>query len=221
MLKKLSEEKITELLETGIAEFSKYGPDKANINVIAKKSGVSVGVLYKYYKNKDDFFQACFRRSLEALNSVLEEVVNCEGKILERAEKLIRAVQNSAKTQTIYNVLYHKITAESCKQYTLAYAREIESLSSNVYSSFIKNAQERGDVRTDMDAKMLAFFFDNLLTMLQFSYCCDYYKERFEIYCGKGILLDDEKVAAQLLKFLESAFTTERASISHRKTSKA
>ncbi len=216
MLKKLSEEKIADLLETGIEEFSKYGPDKANINVIAKKAGVSVGVLYKYYKNKDDFFQACFKRSLEALSSVLEEVIHCEGKILQRAEKLIRAVQNSAKTQKVYNILYHKITAESCKQYTLAYAREIESLSSNIYSQFIKNAQEKGDIRSDMDAKMLAFFFDNLLLMLQFSYCCDYYKERFEIYCGKDIFSDDEKVVAQMLKFLESAFTTEKESIPHR-----
>lgn len=216
MLKKLSDEKLAQLLETGIAEFSQHGPDKANINVIAKKSGLSVGVLYKYYKNKDDFFQACFRRSLEALNSVLEEVVNSEGKILERAEKLIRAVQNSAKTQTAYNILYHKITAGSCRQHTLTYAVEIESLSSSVYSSFIKNAQQRGEVRTDMDAKMLAFFFDNLLTMLQFSYCCDYYKERIKIYCGEDILSDDEKVTAQLLKFLESAFTTERTSIVHR-----
>ena len=216
MLKKLSDEKIEELLETGISEFAAHGPDKANINVIAKKSGVSVGVLYKYYKSKDNFFQACFRRSLSALNKVLDDVLNCDCKILERAEKLIRAVQNSAKAQSKYNILYHKITAESSKQYTPVFAREIESLTANLYSSFIKKAQEGGDVRTDMDSRMLAFFFDNLLMTLQFSYCCDYYKERFELYCGKGILEDNEKVVAELLKFFESAFTTEQKTIPHR-----
>ena len=61
MLKKLSDEKINTILETGIAEFAQNGPDRANINVIARKSGVSVGVIYKYYTNKDDFFEACLR----------------------------------------------------------------------------------------------------------------------------------------------------------------
>ena len=52
--------------------------------------------------------------------------------------------------------------------------------------------------------------------MLQFSYCCDYYRERFKIYCGEGILSEDERVVTELLKFFESAFTTESAQITHR-----
>ena len=38
------------VLTAGIAEFSKLGLEKANINVIAKKAGVSVGLLYKYFE---------------------------------------------------------------------------------------------------------------------------------------------------------------------------
>lgn len=58
---------------------------------------------------------------------------------------------------------------------------------------------------------MFAFFLDNLLTTLQFSYTCDYYRERFEIYTGINVdELDDEQVVTQLLKFIESAFTFEK-----------
>ena len=47
MLKKLTDDKLEEILEVGIMEFADKGPDGANINVIAKKAGISVGVLYK------------------------------------------------------------------------------------------------------------------------------------------------------------------------------
>ena len=215
MLKKLSDEKINTILETGIAEFAQNGPDRANINVIARKSGVSVGVIYKYYTNKDDFFEACLRHALKVLEAAINDALLGECKILVRAEKLIRAVQRSAKEYSSYNVLYHEITSGSCRRYAPAFAREIEEISAHAYATFIKQAQEAGEVRHDMDPRLFAFFFDSLLMMLQFSYCCDYYRERFKIYCGEDALADDERVVAELLKFFESAFTTERTQIAH------
>ncbi|MBP1736585.1 MAG: hypothetical protein H6Q60_466 [Oscillospiraceae bacterium] len=215
MLKKLSAEKQLEILEIGIAEFAEHGPAKANINVIARNSGVSVGVLYKYYENKDALFLACLRHALTALERVISEVFQSSDKMLARTEKLIRALQRSAKEQPCYHILYHEITAGSCRQYASVFAREIEEISAAAYGALITQAQAEGTLRQDMDPRMFAFFFDNLLMMLQFSYCCDYYRERFEIYCGRDALSDDDKVASELLKFFESAFTTERSQIQH------
>lgn len=216
MLRKLSKEKLIEILETGIAEFAENGLDRANINVIAQKSGVSVGVLYKYYENKDGFFKACVHRCVTALEDVIGEVMKGEDKILVRAERLIRALQASAKTHPAYHVLYHEITAGSCRNYAPALAREIEGVSALAYTAFIARAQADGEMRRDMEPRLFAFFFDSLLMMLQFSYCCDYYQERFLIYCGEDALADDDQVVAELLKFFESAFTTEQSQIAHK-----
>jgi hypothetical protein len=66
-------------------------------------------------------------------------------------------------------------------------------------------------VRPDLDPRLFAFFLDNLLMALQFSYTCDYYRQRFEIYTGVNVEeMDEEKVVSQLLKFVESAFTFEK-----------
>lgn len=35
------------VLQTGIDEFSRLGFENANINVIAKKAGISIGLMYK------------------------------------------------------------------------------------------------------------------------------------------------------------------------------
>lgn len=215
MLQKLSEEKQREILETGIEEFASRGLDRANVNVIARKSGVSVGVLYKYYRDKEDLFLACLRHTLKLLRETLEEAVSGEHKPLERVEKLIRAVQKHARAHPSYNALYNEITAGASQKHARALAEEIERVSAETYGRFIAAARDGGDIRDDIDPRLFAFFFDNLLITLQFSYSCNYYRERFRIFCGEGVLEDDERVAAELLKFVESAFTFRQADVVH------
>lgn len=215
MLKKLTDEKIGEILETGIAEFAEKGLDRANINVIAKKAGISVGVLYKYYQDKEAFFLACLRRSLDFLESVINDFMSGEEKLLARVEKIIRALQFYSREHTNYINMYNEITSGSSKKFAPILAKQIESVSARVYTQFIAKAREDGDIRSDIDPKMFAFFFDNLLMMMHFSYCSEYYRERFKIYCGEDILDNDEKVVTELLKFVESAFTFDQSAIVH------
>ena len=43
-----SQERQEKILEIGIEEFSANGFENANINVIAKRAGISIGLMYKY-----------------------------------------------------------------------------------------------------------------------------------------------------------------------------
>lgn len=219
MLKKLTEEKLAEVLEAGIEEFAEKGLDGTNVNTIAKKAGISVGVLYKYYENKEAFFQACLSKSLGVLESVLQDVITSDDKLLVRAERMIRSVQRYSRECSNYVKMYNVITSTGGKTYAQLYAKEIEGMTAKVYTSFIQRAMEDGDIRGDINPRLFAFFFDNLLTILQFSYSCDYYKERAKVYCGEDILENDEMVVSELVKFLESAFTFCQSDIVHKSSS--
>jgi len=208
MLKKLTDEQLDQILETGISEFSKLGMEKANINVIAKKAGISVGVLYKYYSDKETFFFACLEKSLKVLEEVIEEFLDPNEKILDKAKRVIEAVSFYAKKYPSYMIMYHEITSGSFREYAPVLADKIERISANAYSKYIQSAIDSFDIRTDIDARSFAFFFDNLLMMMQFSYSCDYYKERMKIYVGEDT--PDDFIKEQLLKFLESAFTFQK-----------
>ena len=52
---------------------------------------------------------------------------------------------------------------------------------------------------------MAAFFVDNLLMNIQFSYACDYYCERYKIYAGEDIFLKDEFAVENILRFIKAA----------------
>lgn len=199
--------KRAKILSTGIQEFADNGFESSNINIIAKKAGVSVGVMYKYFNSKKDFFLTCVQHSVDVLETVISDVMANDDKLLIKVEKLIRAIQYHSRENANFVKLYNQITGEGENEYVKMLAQKIEGISSDAYNVVLKQAIEDGDIRTDCDPRLFAFFFDNLLTSLQFSYTCEYYKERFKIYCGEDIFENDEKVLQELLKFFESAFT--------------
>lgn len=212
-MKKLTDEKQAALLEAGIAAFARAGFRGASIGAIAGAAGTSVGVLYKYYENKEAFFDACLRHSLRSLEALLDQVTAEEGKLLDSARQLIRGLQAFSRTHPDHVRLYHRITASQGAA-AVRLAGAIESVTARLYTDWIARAQAEGAVRSDMDPRLFALFFDNLLMMTQFTGCCDYYRARLAFY--RDPPPSDEIVEEELLKFLESAFTLEQAAISHR-----
>lgn len=208
---RISDERKNQILEVGIEEFSSKGYANANINVIAKNAGISVGLMYKYFSTKEDLFITCISRGMQILDEALGEIMVSRDKLLIKAEKLIRATCELSRKNKNYIKLYNEITAERDGERAVMLAREIESKTSAIYITAIAQAFASGDVRQDLDPRLFAFFLDNLLTTLQFSFTCEYYKERLKIYTGVDTdELNDDEIVKQLLKFIESAFTFEK-----------
>lgn len=205
MYKKLSDEQINKLIEAGIKEFAEKGYDKANLSTIARHAELSVGVIYKYYQDKEALFLACVRYSLQALTDALKEVAFKSDNFEESIKSVIHTLINHAKENKEINRMYHEITAGGARQFSKMLAEEVEGITALVYTDLIRKAQEEGKCRKDANPEICAFFLDDLFMMLQFSYCCDYYRERLRLYCGDDIFDDDEKMEQELVKFLSGA----------------
>ena len=206
-----TDERKEKILQVGIEEFASKGYENANINIIAKNAGISIGLMYKYFSTKEDLFVTCLQRGMQILDEAVDEILKSDDKLLTKAEKLIRTTCKHSRKNANYIRLYNEIANDKGSKMVKTLANEIESGTSKKYISAITSALSSGDVRGDLDPRMFAFFLDNLLTTLQFSYSCDYYRERFEIYTGVNVdEMDDEQIVIQLLKFIESAFTFEK-----------
>ncbi|MDE6469939.1 MAG: TetR/AcrR family transcriptional regulator [Eubacterium sp.] len=197
------------ILEVGIEEFSSKGYENANINVIAKNAGISIGLMYKYFATKEDLFITCLKYGMDVLEKALYDIMISDDKLLIKAEKLVRTICMHSKKHSNYIKMYNEICSEKGSvQRMRAIVEEIESKRSSIYITSIGQALAKGDVRSDLDPRLFAIFLDNLLTSLQFAYTCDYHREKFRIYTGIDINeSNDEQVISQLLKFIESAFT--------------
>ena len=207
MYKKLDDEILNNILESGIDEFVDRGFSGANMRGIAQRAGVSVGVIYKYFSDKESFFRACLDHSLQLLDNVLAEAVKEEDDFDSCIRNIVYALVRHSQQHSNYNAMYNEITAGGCRVYAAEFAKEIETRSAQVYSRLIAKAQAQGRISKDADSGVLAFFFDNLLMMLQFSFSCEYYRERMKIFCGESA--DKEDIAEYMITFIEKALIKE------------
>ncbi len=209
MLKPLTEEQIERIIETAIGQFAEKGYAGANVNRIASLADVSVGVIYKYYQDKEGLFLACVRRSLDFLDSVFEQTRSRGGSLMEMIEDLIRRAQQAAREHPAYFQMYHHITVMGAPaEHDVSMAEMIEGSTARLYKGLLESASDKGEIRRDLDPAFFALFFDNLMMMLHFSYACSYYRERYRIYCGEAVPEDeaaDEKVRKQLLSYIGGA----------------
>lgn len=63
------------ILHAAIGEFGSNGYDKASLNAALAQSGISKGLVYHYFKNKDELYLSCVKSCFEALREYLE--TNC------------------------------------------------------------------------------------------------------------------------------------------------
>ena len=202
MLKKLTEDQQALIMEKATCEFAEKGYKGAGLSAIAKSAGVSVGVIYKYYADKEELFQACVRRSIDYLDEALSRAGG-EGKELpEMSRALVRQTQTACRERPEYFRMYHQITTSDDAAQVKQLAEIIERPSAKAYKDTIRKAQKEGLIDGQLDSGAGAFFFDNLMMMLHYAYSCTYYKERMDIYCGKKLATSEQKLGEQMVRFI-------------------
>ncbi|MBQ8182277.1 MAG: TetR/AcrR family transcriptional regulator [Clostridia bacterium] len=203
---KLPREKQERILNVARNEFADNGFENTSIQQIAKKSGISVGSVYKYFENKETLFTAVVQEGLSSLEKLLLDLSSSEEDILLKAEKIIRALLVYSRENPELVKLYCSLTTGGNSEFLNELSQRIEAVSASIYTVAISKAQETGDVRSDVNPAFFAFLLDSIFMMLQFSTACPYYKERFFIYTGKQAPESDEQIVEQTLLFLKAAF---------------
>ncbi len=203
---KIPQEKRDRILNVAIEEFANNGFENTSIQQIAKKSGISVGSVYKYFENKETLFSMVVHQGMSSLEELLKSLADSSEDILVKAEKIIRELLKYSRKNSALIKLYCQLTTSDKSEFLNGISQRIEAVSASVYTVTISKAQETGDVRNDINPAFFAFLLDNIFMMLQFTSACDYYKERFFIYTGKQATESDDLIVEQTLKFLKAAF---------------
>lgn len=206
MYKKLDDEKLNSLILAGIDEFSEKGLAGANLKNISEKAQVSVGVIYKYYADKNSLFIACVHYSLKTLQNLLDDIIANENDFELCIRKIIHVTIKSSDDGNKINKMYNTISSREADAFAIELARAIEGVSAKVYTELVQKAQQDGKCPSKANAALFAFIFDSILMMVQFSFSCDYYKERLKLYCGEEIFTNKQLLEDNLVLFILQAF---------------
>lgn len=199
---KISEDKRETILTVAAAEFAANGYKAANVNTIAKKAGISIGAMYKYFNSKDDLFLTIMDYGYQVLEAVLDEVDLEAGDIYDKIERLLRAAQKYARAYPELNQIYLDITSEGLRHLSVLLSRKMETISARFYRALLEQSKREGLVDPGLDNHVTAFCLDNLILMLQYAYTTAYFKERMKIFAGEDALENDEKIIQGIMRFV-------------------
>lgn len=204
---RIPQDKKDRIISVALEEFANKGFNNANTNVIAKKAGISVGSLFKYFQNKENFFLTVVNYGVSQLETVLADIVESEGSLDEKIESILRTILTHSRSNGNIVRLYNEMTSEGNSELIKRLSTDMETVSSECYTFLIRKAREEGRIASDIDDRVFAFALDNLFMALQFSYASDYYRERMKIYIGEDAFEDDERIISELMKFIKRAFS--------------
>lgn len=202
---RINEEKKYSILSTAVNVFSSKGFNSANINIIAAEAEVSVGAMYKYFESKRALYLTCVEWVITHLSNHIDEIIKNNDDLLDMLEEMIRTIQKFRTENETFTKMYYEMATESNAEYAMLISSQIEGVTSNLYAAYIEHAKTNDQIRQDIDSRYFAFFIDNILMMLQFSYSCEYYIDRMKIYTYKDVLDDDEKLREQVMLFIKGA----------------
>ena len=94
-------------MDAALAEFSEQGYGASSVNTICSVQGVSKGIIYHYFRAKDELFLACVEECFNRLTKYLEETVRIgNGSVEEQLEEYFTARTNFFAEFPIYQRIY-------------------------------------------------------------------------------------------------------------------
>lgn len=207
LFEKQNIDKQKRIIEAAILEFSEKGFENANTNKIARNANISVGSLFKYFESKTDLFLYIVKLAEAELESQIHSVLSMGKGFFETVGMILSLIDEYSKTDKALVRLYHEMTSIGQSSLVETVVSTLEKVAGSEYKTIIKKAQDRGEIRADVDPAVVAFILDNIFMSLQFSYAMPYYQLRKRLFVGEDI--DDKKIIQETMSILRNALSSE------------
>ncbi len=207
LFEKQNIDKQKRIIEAAILEFSEKGFENANTNKIARNANISVGSLFKYFENKTDLFLYIVKLAEAELESQIHSVLSMGKGFFETVGMILSLIDEYSKTDKALVRLYYEMTSIGQSSLVETVISTLEKVAGSEYKTIIKKAQDRGEIRADVDPAVVAFILDNIFMSLQFSYAMPYYQLRKRLFVGEDI--DDKKIIQETMSILRNALSSE------------
>lgn len=95
------------IMDSALAEFSEQGYGASSVNTICSAEGVSKGIIYHYFSNKDELFLACVEECFGMLTAYLKQKMQTvKGNAGERMEAYFTVRTAFFKENPVYQRIF-------------------------------------------------------------------------------------------------------------------
>lgn len=203
----LPPEKAMVVLNAAVDEFAEHGYHHANTNRIAERAGISVGALFKYFVTKEHLFRHVVVTGISVIDGAVADIVTQDIPPLERVRLVLHKILEMASDNQGFVRLYHEITTNGNQDIVHQLALSIERYSRDVYVEMIREGQQAGEIRDDLDPGAMAWTIDTMLTNFLYAQACPYFVDRCGMYVPD---LTKEEMVDQLVAMLTAGLASNR-----------
>jgi AcrR family transcriptional regulator len=151
-----AEDKRRLILEAAVRVFARKGYHTCRVGDIAEEAGVAHGLLYHYFRSKDEVLESIFKETWADIIAATRMVEETDEPARERlagfAKILLRAWR---RDPDLVRVVIREIVRSPDLQKRLPAINE----SFNAIERIVARGQQDGEFRTDVDARLASFVF--------------------------------------------------------------
>jgi TetR/AcrR family transcriptional regulator, fatty acid metabolism regulator protein len=143
----------SKIRDAAVRVFARKGFHNARVGDIATEAGVAHGLLYHYFESKDALLESVFRETWSAMLDLIREVEESGEPASEQLRRVAAVVLRTwRRDPDLVRVLVREVTR------TPQIQRQAEEVG-HAYQAIeriVRIGQERGEFRTDLDARLAA-----------------------------------------------------------------
>jgi len=173
-------EKRHRIVDAAVEVFADRGYRAARVSDIARRAGVADGTIYLYFKNKEDLLLVIFEEKMKLLLELLQEKLEVEqdplGRIRTFAHHHFETIQSYPALAQVFQVELrqsHRFLREYRPEKLWEYL--------NVFGDLIRDGQERGAIRADVDPFLAQGAFFGALDEISIQWVLARRRERFNL----------------------------------------
>jgi AcrR family transcriptional regulator len=191
VLLEIESSKKEKIINAAIVEFSQNGYEKASTNAIVKRAGVSKGLIYHYFKNKQTLYDYLIYYVFDLIMGEIDRNLNFEEPDIFKRLKEVAIIKMgiSMKHPYIYDIVpkfYENKTYEEIKELAESFSPDLfqRVLQDNVDYSLFKD-----DIDVENALKILTWTIEKMgeeemqkMILLKADWDLDGYAQKFDSY---------------------------------------
>ena len=163
---KVKDERRDQILRSALSLFATKGLAATKITDIAQKTGMSQGLIYHYYKSKEEIFTWLIGSAMQKMNEAalnLEKLpVSAKEKIIIAIEGLLKGFEQNADTANYYFLITQTALSDAYPEVAKEIIRTQNDVKYEVITRILKQGQTDGTIKNHDAKEMATLFFSSI-----------------------------------------------------------